>query len=84
MAEPGAVPLIRFESLTKRFGAPRAVDDLTLDIYEREFFCLLGPSGCGKSTLMRLLAGFETPMPGGSFSAAPTWPASRPTGGRST
>ncbi|WP_163469501.1 ATP-binding cassette domain-containing protein, partial [Escherichia coli] len=34
--------------------------DLTLKIYEREFFALLGPSGCGKSTLMRLLAGFET------------------------
>jgi putrescine transport system ATP-binding protein len=62
--EPGAVPLVRFESVTKRFGATAAVDDVTLDIFEREFFCLLGPSGCGKTTLMRLLAGFETPSAG--------------------
>ncbi len=53
--------LIRFEHITKRFGALTAVDDLTFDIREGEFFCLLGPSGCGKSTLLRLLAGFEDP-----------------------
>src|SRR5690606_4615212 len=41
-----------------------AVDNLTLDIYEREFFALLGPSGCGKTTLMRMLAGFEEPTEG--------------------
>ncbi|MDG4951601.1 ATP-binding cassette domain-containing protein, partial [Weeksellaceae bacterium KMM 9724] len=45
---------------TKRFGDFTAIDDLTLDIYEREFFALLGPSGCGKTTMMRMLAGFET------------------------
>ena len=60
-SNPGASPLIRFEGVTKRFGAVTAVDDLSLDIYEREFFVLLGPSGCGKTTLMRLLAGFEAP-----------------------
>jgi putrescine transport system ATP-binding protein len=63
-ADPAAVPLIRFEGVTKRFGPTVAVDDVTLDIYEREFFCLLGPSGCGKTTLMRLLAGFEQPSAG--------------------
>ena len=62
--DPQAKPLIRFENVTKRFGATVAVDDLSLDIFEREFFCLLGPSGCGKSTLMRLLAGFEQPTAG--------------------
>src|SRR5262249_27855313 len=36
-----------------------AVDRLTLDIAQGEFFALLGPSGCGKTTLLRLLAGFE-------------------------
>ncbi len=53
--------LIRFEGITKRFGALTAVDGVTLDINDGEFFCLLGPSGCGKSTLLRMLAGFEAP-----------------------
>jgi putrescine transport system ATP-binding protein len=59
-----AVPFIRFENITKRFGDFVAVNNLTLDIYEREFFSLLGPSGCGKTTLMRMLAGFEEPTEG--------------------
>ncbi|GGE33928.1 polyamine-transporting ATPase [Agaricicola taiwanensis] len=62
--DPTAVPLIRFDKVTKRFGGFTAVDDLTLDIHEREFFALLGPSGCGKTTLMRMLAGFEEPTEG--------------------
>lgn len=62
--DPSATPLIRFENVTKRFGDFTAVDDLTLNIYEREFFALLGPSGCGKTTLMRMLAGFEEPTSG--------------------
>jgi putrescine transport system ATP-binding protein len=53
-------PLVRFEAVTKRFGDLVAVDRLSLDIYQGEFFALLGPSGCGKTTLLRLLAGFET------------------------
>ena len=61
---PDAVPFIRFENVTKRFGDFVAVNNLTLDIYEREFFSLLGPSGCGKTTLMRMLAGFEEPTDG--------------------
>ncbi|WP_029349751.1 ABC transporter ATP-binding protein [Bosea sp. 117] len=62
--DPGAVPLIRYKNVTKRFGEFTAVDNLSLDIYEREFFALLGPSGCGKTTLMRMLAGFEEPTEG--------------------
>ncbi|MEO0384542.1 MAG: ABC transporter ATP-binding protein [Pseudomonadota bacterium] len=62
--DPLAEPLIRFERITKRFGDFTAIDDVSLDIYEREFFALLGPSGCGKTTLMRMLAGFETPTEG--------------------
>ncbi|SMC84515.1 ABC transporter ATP-binding protein [Rhizobium sp. RU36D] len=62
--DPAAVPFIRFENVTKRFGDFVAVSNLTLDIYEREFFSLLGPSGCGKTTLMRMLAGFEDPTEG--------------------
>ncbi|MFK8253738.1 ABC transporter ATP-binding protein [Ancylobacter terrae] len=62
--DPAAVPLIRYVNVTKRFGEFTAVDNLSLDIYEREFFALLGPSGCGKTTLMRMLAGFEEPTSG--------------------
>src|SRR4051812_34484409 len=39
--DPAAVPLIRLDHVTKRFGQTVAVDDLTLDVFEREFFCLL-------------------------------------------
>ena len=55
--------------VTKRFGEFVAVDDLSLDIYEGEFFSLLGPSGCGKTTTLRMIAGFEEPT-GGSISVA--------------
>ncbi len=42
----------------------RALDDVSLDIRQGEFFTLLGPSGCGKTTLLRLIAGFEMPTSG--------------------
>src|SRR5690349_14822581 len=57
-------PVVRFENVSKRFGNYTAVDNVSLDIYEREFFALLGPSGCGKTTLLRMLAGFEKPTEG--------------------
>ena len=59
-----ATPLIRIDGLSKRFGEALAIDDISLDIFPREFFALLGPSGCGKTTLMRMLAGFEVPTRG--------------------
>jgi len=59
-----ATPLIRFRNVTKRFGDFTAIDNLTIDIFEKEFFALLGPSGCGKTTMMRMLAGFETQTEG--------------------
>jgi spermidine/putrescine transport system ATP-binding protein len=42
----------------------RAVDQVTMDIYDGEFFAMLGPSGCGKTTTLRLIAGFEQPSSG--------------------
>lgn len=63
-ADPASKPFISFKNVTKRFGDFTAVDDLSLDIYTREFFALLGASGCGKSTLLRMLAGFEQPTSG--------------------
>jgi putrescine transport system ATP-binding protein len=62
--DPQAKPLIQFKNVTKRFGDFTAIENLTQDIYEREFFALLGPSGCGKTTLMRMLAGFESTSEG--------------------
>ena len=56
---------VELAGVTKRFGEFVAVDDLSLDIYEGEFFSLLGPSGCGKTTTLRMIAGFEEPTEGG-------------------
>lgn len=62
--DPAAKPYIVFDQVTKRFGDFTAVNNLSLSVYEREFFALLGASGCGKSTLLRMLAGFEEPTSG--------------------
>src|SRR5438477_513808 len=70
--------------LSKRFGDVAAIDDVTLDIADGAFVCLLGPSGCGKSTLLRLIGGFEVPdsgdigIDGASIVGLP--PNRRPTG----
>jgi putative spermidine/putrescine transport system ATP-binding protein len=57
-------PAVRFQNASRRFGSVRAVDDVTLDIVEGEFFAMLGPSGSGKTTCLRLIAGFEQPDEG--------------------
>jgi multiple sugar transport system ATP-binding protein len=53
------VARVYYEHVTKRFREVVAVDDLTLEIADKEFLVLVGPSGCGKSTVIRLLAGLE-------------------------
>jgi putrescine transport system ATP-binding protein len=77
-----AQPLLRIEGVSKRFGAFTAVDYLSLDIYQGEFFALLGPSGCGKTTLLRLIAGFEQASAGrillDGLDLAPVPPHRRP------
>jgi ABC-type taurine transport system ATPase subunit len=55
---------IALTGVTKSFGGHRAVDEVSLEIAEGEFFSLLGPSGCGKTTTLRMIAGFETPDTG--------------------
>ena len=55
---------IALTGVSKSFGGHRAVDDVSLEIAEGEFFSLLGPSGCGKTTTLRMIAGFETPDSG--------------------
>ena len=62
--DTSAKPYISFENITKRFGDFTAVNNLSLSVYEKEFFALLGASGCGKSTLLRMLAGFDEPTSG--------------------
>jgi spermidine/putrescine transport system ATP-binding protein len=60
----GETPSVELRSVTKRFGDFTAVDDLSLELAQGEFFTLLGPSGCGKTTTLRMIAGFERPTGG--------------------
>ncbi|MFO7305477.1 MAG: polyamine ABC transporter ATP-binding protein [Gammaproteobacteria bacterium] len=65
--DPKAQPYVRIENVTKKFGEFVAVNDVSLNIYRGEIFCLLGGSGSGKTTLLRMLAGFEQPTSGRIF-----------------
>ncbi len=50
---------VRMVGLTKRFGDVVAVNNISLDVNDREFLVLVGPSGCGKTTILRMIAGLE-------------------------
>src|SRR5262249_30478375 len=58
------IAAIALDGVTKRFGGHDAVENVSVDIADGEFFWLLGPSGCGKTTALRMIAGFETPDAG--------------------
>src|SRR3954449_13118364 len=58
---------VRFDHITKNFGATTALIDISLEIAAGELFFLLGPSGCGKSTLLRVIAGLLEPTNGRIF-----------------
>jgi ABC-type nitrate/sulfonate/bicarbonate transport system ATPase subunit len=62
-------PKVRIQQLSKAFQtnghAVGVLDDVTLDVGEGEFVCILGPSGCGKSTLLNIVGGFVPPTSGG-------------------
>ncbi|MCS7038884.1 MAG: ABC transporter ATP-binding protein, partial [Caldilineales bacterium] len=64
MPEPTDIPAIRFVNVSRHFGEVKAVDNISLDIADGEFFTLLGPSGSGKTTSLRMIAGFERPTSG--------------------
>ena len=60
-----SVGQIKLSSITKKFGDTTvAVDDISLQIEDGEFFSLLGPSGCGKTTTLRIIGGFDFPTTG--------------------
>ena len=50
---------VQFENVYKRFGKVEIVNDINIDIKDKEFLVLVGPSGCGKSTCLRMVAGLE-------------------------
>ncbi|MBI2719661.1 MAG: ABC transporter ATP-binding protein [Rhizobiales bacterium] len=77
-------PIVSIRNVSKKFpGGVVAVDQVSFDIGQNEFFALLGPSGCGKTTLLRMISGLE-PMSGGQIliggeDMANTPPNKRPT-----
>jgi ABC-type Fe3+/spermidine/putrescine transport system ATPase subunit len=56
--------LLSLQNISRNFGTTRAVNDVSLDVAQGEFFGLLGPSGCGKTTTLRMIAGLEKPDAG--------------------
>lgn len=59
-----AAPILQIKDITKQFGKLLAVNQVSLDIVDGEFFTIVGPSGSGKTTLLRMLAGLEKPSAG--------------------
>ncbi len=63
-SQTGRETAIAFRNVSRHFGEVRAVDDVSFNVYDGEFFTLLGPSGSGKTTCLRMIAGFEQPTAG--------------------
>lgn len=58
------MPLLSLNKITRRYDSRPAVDGVSLEVEQGEFFGLLGPSGCGKTTTLRMIAGLERPDTG--------------------
>ena len=59
--------LIRLNGISKAYDGETVLDNMSLEIHDKEFITLLGPSGCGKTTTLRIIGGFETPDAGDVF-----------------
>ncbi|MEY2778062.1 MAG: hypothetical protein RL008_158 [Actinomycetota bacterium] len=64
MSSPSSNIAVSLRNVSKKFGEVVAVDNVNLDVYDKEFLTLLGPSGSGKTTVLRMIAGFELPTSG--------------------
>ena len=64
MTDQNTSTAVSFQSVSRHYGAVKAVDNVSFDILDGEFFAMLGPSGSGKTTCLRLIAGFEQPTNG--------------------
>ncbi|RJS62490.1 ATP-binding cassette domain-containing protein [Bacillus sp. PK3_68] len=58
---------LRIDHVKKTFGELTTLNNLSFNVSQGEFLCLLGPSGCGKTTLLRIIAGLEKPSSGRVF-----------------
>jgi putative spermidine/putrescine transport system ATP-binding protein len=73
------VPAVRLIGVSRAFGDVRAIDRVSFEVADGEFFALLGPSGSGKTTCLRLVAGFEQPdagqilLQGTNVAGVPPW-----------
>jgi len=56
--------IVGLKNISKAFGGETVLDNVSLDIHDKEFVTLLGPSGCGKTTTLRIIGGFVTPDSG--------------------
>ena len=56
--------IIELKGISKSYGETTVLEDLSLEIHDKEFVTLLGPSGCGKTTTLRIIGGFESPDAG--------------------
>ena len=73
MAGEARAVKVRIDRVSKVFdgrnGKTEALMDVSLDILENEFVCVVGPSGCGKSTLLNIIAGLQAPTSGKAYCA---------------
>jgi multiple sugar transport system ATP-binding protein len=72
---------IRVEGITKRFGSVTALNDVSFQVDDGEFFAILGPPGAGKTTTLRTIVGLETPDTGDVYlddeRVTDVWPGDR-------